>query len=136
MADPENIDALTRNQRLVFEVLERSSKPLSAYELLEKLQPSGLKAPPQIYRALEKLSQKGMIHRLESLNAFVACSHPDCANSIDSVFAICSSCGGVDEFHGEKVIEILKTAALEDGFFLESSTIELKGNCTKCKEKN
>jgi len=127
---------LTRNQQLVWERLKQSAKPLSAYQLLEKLRPSGLRAPPQIYRALEKLSQMGMVHRLESLNAFVACRHPDCTNPVESVFAICSLCGRVDEIHDKKINKFLEKTALDDGFILLSSTIELKGNCTKCKERN
>ena len=68
---------LTRNQGLVFDVLTHSEGPLSAYSILDKLRDSGFRAPLQVYRALDKLLEFGLVHRLESLNAFVACAHPD-----------------------------------------------------------
>lgn len=67
---------LTRNQSLVFEALSQAEAPLSAYMLLAKLKGTGLRAPIQIYRALDKLMAYGLAHRIESLNAFVVCSHP------------------------------------------------------------
>ncbi len=66
---------LTRNQSLVLSVLQSSEQPLSAYSILDRLREEGLRAPLQVYRALEKLLQAGRIHRLESKNAFVVCCH-------------------------------------------------------------
>jgi len=66
---------LTRNQSLVFGALSRAEGPLSAYTILDQLRDDGFRAPLQVYRALDKLVETGMVHRLESLNAFVACSH-------------------------------------------------------------
>ena len=67
---------LTKNQGLVFDVLSHSQGPLSAYTILDKLRDHGFRAPLQVYRALEKLLEFGLVHRLESINAFVACAHP------------------------------------------------------------
>ena len=62
---------LTKNQSLVLEVLESHRNPLSAYSILEQLADAGLRAPPQVYRALEKLIGYGLIHKLESINSYV-----------------------------------------------------------------
>ena len=80
---------LTRNQSLVFNALTRAPGPLSAYSLLDQLRDKGLRAPLQVYRALDKLVAFGMVHRLESLNAFVACRHPDCETHENIAFTIC-----------------------------------------------
>ncbi len=64
---------LTRNQQLVLDRLAASPAALTAYDLLDQLRPAGLRAPVQVYRALETLGQRGLIHRIESLNAYVAC---------------------------------------------------------------
>ncbi|MCB1460156.1 MAG: transcriptional repressor, partial [Nitratireductor sp.] len=69
-------DGLTRNQLLVLNALVAAGGPLSAYGILDQLREEGFRAPLQVYRALEKLVDQGKVHRLESLNAFVACSHP------------------------------------------------------------
>ena len=66
---------LAANQQLVFKAFGEAAAPLSAYSILERLQGKGIKAPLQVYRALEKLIDFGLVHRLESLNAFVVCDH-------------------------------------------------------------
>jgi Fur family transcriptional regulator, zinc uptake regulator len=64
---------LSPHCKKVLEALHKSGKPLSAYELLDKLHKFGIKAPPTVYRALETLVERGLVHRIESLGAFVAC---------------------------------------------------------------
>ncbi len=124
--------ALTRNQKLVFDTLERADGPLSAYSILDALREEGLRAPPQVYRALEKLLETGLVHRLESLNAFVACAHPHaCAHAL-TAFAICEKCGGVTEFADDVVEERLGAWARETGFAPKRTTVEIKGLCAAC----
>ncbi|EJZ18074.1 zinc uptake transcriptional regulator protein [Rhizobium sp. Pop5] len=96
---------LTKNQSLVFDVLEKAEGPLSAYTILDKLRDHGFRAPLQVYRALEKLLEYGVVHRLESINSFVACAHPgeNCHSHGIVAFAICESCGQVMEFHDHEV---------------------------------
>ncbi len=91
---------LTRNQSLVFNALVESDGPLSAYTLLDRLREHGFRAPLQVYRALDKLVEFGMVHRLESLNAFVACAHPHdgCSGHGTVAFMICNTCGHVTSF--------------------------------------
>ena len=108
---------LTKNQGLVYDALSHAHGPLSAYAILDDLREHGIRAPLQIYRALDKLLELGLVHRLESLNSFVACQHPDCDTRATMVFAICSKCSGVSELAGEHLEAELKTLAETDGFF-------------------
>ena len=124
--------ALTKNQRLVLGALERAGAPLGAYALLDELRPEGFKAPLQVYRALEKLQESGFVHRLESLNAFVACAGAHCHATRTTAFAICESCGAVEEFSDEVVAARLADRALERRFRPARTTVEIKGLCAVC----
>lgn len=126
---------LTRNQDLVLGVLKRSEGPLSAYVILDRLRDHGFRAPLQVYRALEKLLDKGLVHRLESLNAFVACAHTgeNCCDHHGTVaFAICNACGHVLEFHDHAVDHRLEDWTRARGFKAEKTTIEIRGLCKDC----
>lgn len=127
---------LTRNQNLVLETLSRAEGPLSAYGILDELRDEGIRAPLQIYRALDKLLELGLAHRLESLNAFVACAHKHDAETGTIAFAICKHCGRVDEFADEVVNDRLTGWAREHGFTPERTTIELRGHCAQCQDKD
>ena len=98
-----NHQELTKNQTLVFGALSEADGPLSAYSILDQLRDEGFRAPLQVYRALEKLLEFGMVHRLESLNAFIACSHPECESHGTIAFAICETCGNVAEFADDAI---------------------------------
>lgn len=123
---------LTKNQTLVFGVLSKSDQPLSAYTILDALRSDGLKAPLQVYRALDALVDNGIVHRLESLNAFVACNHPDCASHDSVAFMICDQCASVDEISDKKITRRMQSLAKEQRFELKKSTIELRGICQDC----
>jgi Fur family zinc uptake transcriptional regulator len=125
---------LTRNHSLVLSVLQSSDQPLSAYSILDRLRDDGLKAPLQIYRALEKLLEAGRIHRLESLNAFVVCCHSRHAQIHPRItaFEICEACGKVNEFHDTKIEDVLSSHARGSGFKICSTTIEVHGLCARC----
>ena len=129
-------NGLTKNQSLVLGVLQKSEQPLSAYTILERLRDNGFRAPLQVYRALEKLLEGGLVHRLESINAFVACAHAtdDCCGHGHGVvaFAICSNCGNVEEFHDHTIEERLGAWASRKSFKPEKTTIELRGLCANC----
>lgn len=131
-----NAPALTKNQSLVFDVLRRSDAPMSAYTILDKLRDHGFRAPLQVYRALDKLLEFGMVHRLESLNAFVICSHAEkecCAHGHGTVaFAICEACGHVSEFHDHGVDNRLGEWAKSQKFRPAKTTIEIRGLCSAC----
>ncbi len=124
-------DALTKNQQLVFDCLKRADIPQTAYNLLDELRSEGLRAPPQIYRALDKLMDLELVHRLESLNAFVACAH-DHHHDGFSAFSICNDCGEVTEFDPPNVSNLLSQWSAQQAFVAETTTIELRGHCAKC----
>ncbi|AYG59421.1 Fur family transcriptional regulator [Rhizobium jaguaris] len=125
---------LTKNQSLVFDVLTKAEAPLSAYTILDKLRDHGFRAPLQVYRALDKLLEYGVVHRLESINSFVACAHPDenCHSHGLVAFAICESCGQVIEFHDHGVDDRLMDWLKSHKFKAEKSTIEIRGHCVSC----
>lgn len=126
---------LTRNQALVLSALDGADGPLSAYAILDQLRGEGLRAPLQVYRALEKLVEHGRAHRLESLNAWVACSHRHQPGGL-VVFAICGDCGDVREFQDEAVKDLLAGRAHGLAFRMDHATIELHGKCNACAEED
>ena len=124
---------LTKNQALVFGAISHATVPLSAYTILDGLRGEGFRAPLQVYRALEKLLALGMVHRLESLNAFVACQQNNCANHSIVAFAICDTCGKVAEIADETLPGHLDNLAKSHHFGLKKSIVELRGTCEICQ---
>lgn len=126
---------LTRNETLVLSVLSDAQSPRSAYDILDSLRPEGFRAPLQVYRALEKLTQAGLVHRLESLNAFVACCQPHDHHRHEggvTAFAICDGCGSVDEFHDHAIEDRLSAWQSKAQFKPTKTTIEIRGRCSRC----
>ena len=123
---------LTRNERQVLELLERGRRPLTAYELLDALRPHGVKAPPTVYRALGRLVAGGLAHRIESLNAYVACREPGHPGPV--ALAICRACGRAAELDEAALIEDLGRKVGRTGFRVETATIELRGLCRECQD--
>ncbi len=122
---------ITPPRIFALEVIAASPKPLTAYEVLEAL---GGKLdnpkPPTAYRALEFLSQHGFIHRIESLNAYVACGENH--HHLGSQFMICDACGRVEEVHLCHIPKGLETQAADKGFALSHWNAELHGRCRDC----
>ncbi|WP_258045389.1 Fur family transcriptional regulator [Mesorhizobium sp. NBSH29] len=123
---------LTKNQSLVLKALTGAGGPLSAYTILDQLRDDGFRAPLQVYRALEKLLERGLVHRLESLNAFVACAHDHDHTHGLTAFAICEKCGQVSEFCDTTVEHRLRDWAQKSGFHATKTTIEIRGACGAC----
>lgn len=121
---------LTRNQTLVLEALASAGQPLGAYSLLDLLRDQGFKAPLQVYRALDQLISEGLVHRLESLNAWTIC----CENhhSETPVFAICNDCGNVTEHFDPQLTVSIATLSARNGFVPDRSVIEIYGQCDDC----
>ena len=124
--------ALTRNQTLVHDTLCRAEAPLSAYTILDRLRDDGFRAPLQVYRALDKLTEMGLVHRLESINAFVACAGAHSHDHGMIAFAICGTCGQVEEFADPVVFDRLEGWASENRFRAEKTAIEIRGTCAAC----
>ena len=123
------------NQEIVLNVLNNSDKPMTAYQILEKLRRFGIKGPPTVYRALEVLQEQGLVHRLESINAFVACDHYAGAAHTSS-FILCKDCGTASEIHDNRLESILHEWSDKLGFAVIQQTVELLGKCSRCKEES
>ena len=78
--------SLTNNQKIVLEALEDSEQPLGAYSILFNIEKKGIKSPQQVYRALDKLIEIGAVHKIESLNSYIACKHKDCKARVYIIF--------------------------------------------------
>lgn len=124
---------LTKNQLEVLEKLETASAPLSAYMLLDQLRERGFRAPLQVYRALDVLVKEGLVHRLESLNAFVACAEPHDHSHSLTAFAICDTCGQVTEFSDHDISHQLEDWVRSTGFAPRKAVIEFRGICARCR---
>ncbi len=126
-------ERLTPIRRRVLEALLASHQPLGAYELIDRLAEDGPRpAPITIYRALDFLREQGIVHRIESRNAFIACVHNhDSGDPV--VFLICEQCGAVGEAASAAVADIIRQAARAAGFTPKTPVIEIYGTCAHCK---
>ena len=120
-------------RRRVLEMIATAPGGLKAYDLLDRLAAEHASArPPTVYRALEFLSEQGLVHRIESLNASVACPCPEHAHGFQLL--ICRACGRVEELHMDEVGEQLSQGARQQGYRIERQTIELLGLCADCHQ--
>jgi Fur family zinc uptake transcriptional regulator len=130
----ERSQRLTPIRRQVLEVLLASHNPLGAYEIMDRVAAaSGARpAPITIYRALDFLRDNGLVHRIESRNAFVACVNNHASGDL-VVFLICEHCGAVGEAASAAVADQLKVAARAAGFTPRAPVIEISGVCSHCR---
>ena len=106
-----------------------------SYELLNTLRAAGTNAaPPTVYRALEFLLAQGLIHRIESLNAYTGCVHPGTPHS--GQFLVCSGCGAVLEMNDSQVQQAVQRGAEQLGFQVQQQTVEVTGLCRQCRESD
>ena len=127
-------ERLTPIRRQVLEVLLESHKPLGAYEIMDRSSVRGGRpAPITIYRALDFLRDNGLVHRIESRNAFVACVNNHATGDL-VVFLICEHCGAVGEAASAAVTSELKAAARSAGFTPKAPVIEIGGVCAHCRQ--
>lgn len=126
---------LTDQRLAVLRLLCEADKPLSAYELLDRMRDVMKNpAPPTVYRALDFLLEQGLVHKLESLHAFVGCNHPDHPHA--GQFLICTDCGEVSEVEDPEVAKTLAAAEKAAGFRSRRSVVELLGTCAQCAERD
>ena len=127
-----NGQRLTKLRRRVLELVWMSHKPVKAYEILTLLQRErDGAAPPTVYRALEFLQNEGLVHRIESLNAFVGCGEPQRAHS--GQFLICRLCGSVGEMDDAELSRLISSKAKRIGFQVDHEMIEIRGLCNNCR---
>jgi Fur family transcriptional regulator, zinc uptake regulator len=128
---------LTPGRRAVLDVLERERRPIGAYEMIDLIGAAGARrpAPTQVYRALDFLVEQGLVHRLASRNAFLACGHGHAATE-PVAFLICDDCGHVDEATSSALTaDVVKVASLR-GFEPRAQIIEIAGRCAACTTKD
>ncbi|HEY0218653.1 MAG TPA: transcriptional repressor [Afipia sp.] len=121
-------------RRRVLQALLVSHRPLGAYEIIEELAGSMPRpAPITIYRALDFLMENGLVHRIESRNAFLACGHDHDSSSVVA-FLICDACGSVGEIPSAALAKSFNEAARGTGFAPKLSVVEITGTCAHCQQ--
>jgi Fur family zinc uptake transcriptional regulator len=128
----ERGEKLTPIRRKVLELLLASGRATKAYSLLDdmrQIHPGS--APPTVYRALDFLLSAGLVHRIESINAFTVCH--DLTQCQHGILVVCQQCGNVTELHQPKLRQALVAQIEDAGYRLASDEIELKGLCSACQ---
>ena len=125
---------MTALRRRVLELLWASGRPTGAYELIEAIKPRDSRpvGPPTVYRALEFLIAQGLVSRIESLNAYVPCAHPE--RDHDCLFFICGGCRASVELEDPRIGGLLAEDAAALGFVATRRTVEVQGMCARCAE--
>lgn len=122
---------LTKNEALVYDALKESEAALKAYDLLDRLRERGVRAPMTVYRALDGLTSKGLVHKIDALNAFVPCTHrrPHAVQT----FLMCKACEKVEEVASGAIEEsAVAPAAAHSGFQMTGARLEILGVCADC----
>ncbi|MDK9722725.1 MAG: transcriptional repressor [Rhodospirillales bacterium] len=121
-------------RRQVLEIVWGSHNPIGAYEILDALAEGGRRpAPPTVYRALDFLQAHGLVHRIESKNAYIGCSQRH-EGGESGQFLICRACGQTVEACDPDLAKAISQLAAASGFALESQTVELTGLCPSCSK--
>lgn len=123
---------LTSLRRRILEQVLNTDGVIKAYDLIHELSSADRSIkPPTVYRSLAFLLEQGFIHRIESLNGFVACNHPGEAH--ETLLMICDTCGHIHEMHPENISAALDQAAGREGFAISTKVVELHGLCRGCQ---
>ncbi len=122
---------LTPLREKVLQIVWRSHKPMGAYDVLDELARSHKAArPPTVYRALDFLMGEGLIHKIESLNAYLGCIEAGAPHT--GQFLICRNCGATEEIVDPKLDTALEAAAARAHFKAERKIVEISGLCARC----
>jgi Fur family zinc uptake transcriptional regulator len=129
-----NGQRLTPLRKRILEMVWQEHRPVGAYDLLDRLRGEHKgAAPPTVYRALDFLLENGLIHRIESLNAYVGCGTPEAPHS--GQFLICRHCNRIAELDDGAIDDAVRQRAKRLGFQVESQTIEILGDCAECRQR-
>ena len=124
----------TEQRRRVFAIVCEADRPIGAYEILDAMRIRVRHpAPPTVYRALDFLLEQGLVHKLETLHAFVGCTHPEHPHA--GQFLICTDCGDVTELEDDSISHSLRRVADESGFEMKRRVVEVIGTCVNCAHK-
>jgi Fur family zinc uptake transcriptional regulator len=123
---------LTPLRRQVLELVWAAHKPRGAYAILEDMDRAGggRTAPLTVYRALDFLVAQGLVHRIESLNAYVGCAEPGVSHA--GQFLVCRTCDEVVEMTDPGIAAAIAAAAAARGFTVTTPTVEVRGVCAGC----
>ncbi len=122
---------LTPIRRKVLELVWESHRAVKAYDLLDRIRPFEQAAKPAtVYRALDFLIEQGLIHRVESLNAFIGCVCSERRH--DLLLLICKGCGEVEERPALEVMAAVAGEMRQAGFVVHRQAIEIHGLCSQC----
>lgn len=123
---------LTDSRKRVLELVWGGHEAVKAYDIIEKFNTAGGSAkPPTVYRALDFLVHNGFIHRIECLNAFVGCPHPNLDH--ESHFFICENCRSVREMDASRYQAAIEAEAAATGFRINGKSLEVRGLCRGCQ---
>ena len=125
---------LTNNQQTVLDLLEKSKEPLKAYAILFDIQKKGIKAPLQVYRALDKLIEIGKVHKIESKNSYIACNNANCSTTTSTSFLICELCDRVTELKKNNLTSYFSKQSEKSNFKYNKHNLEIYGFCNTCKK--
>ena len=122
---------LTKLRETVLKLIWKNHSYVKAYDLLDELRKIDPSAkPPTVYRSLDFLMQNGFIHKIQSLNAFVGCSHPSEHN--ECYFLICKECQSIEECHSKNINEFVQSTSNTNNFSANQVTLEISGICQEC----
>jgi Fur family zinc uptake transcriptional regulator len=125
---------LTKTRRTVLKLVWNSHAPIKAYDILQEIHKDNPKAaPPTVYRALDFLIEAGLVHKLESLNAYIGCGDPSRPHI--GQFLICTGCGAVAELDEPKITRMLIRQTKELGFQIKQQVVEIQGQCPECAQR-
>jgi Fur family zinc uptake transcriptional regulator len=123
----------TQLRRRIFELIWQNHGYVKAYDILDALKNDSFSAkPPTVYRTLDFLLEHGLIHRLNRLNAYVGCSHPQ--DEHNCYFLICNVCGVVSEWHNDEVASIISKTLSRNQFEVKHISVEIEGKCQHCMD--
>jgi Fur family zinc uptake transcriptional regulator len=123
---------LTDTRRRVLELIWQGHSAVKAYDLIQQFADDGTTKPPTVYRALDFLLELGLIHRIESLNAFVGCADPGHHDSCGLQLMVCEICQRVEELHTHGSMTDIVDEAEKTGFKVKQPVLELHGICSEC----
>jgi Fur family transcriptional regulator, zinc uptake regulator len=123
---------LTPHRRRVLEIVAAGHAAIGAYDIIDRLSHAEghAPAPISVYRALEFLLRLGLVHRVESLNAYVAC--PSAGGLHAAQFLICRRCRTVAEMNSPVIEEAIAAGAESAGFAVTAPVVEIGGLCHSC----
>ena len=119
-------------RRQILQMVWNSHRPAKAYDILDQLKKSQSRAkPPTVYRALDFLLENGLVHRINSINAYIGCSHP--LKHTDCYFLICSTCQEISECCTDILTKEITNIAKNAKFNFNKINLEIEGKCQKCQ---